>query len=258
MKRTNPVQTICLVLAASLLFSCVSRKGHQDYQYFQSGLDSISSVSFREPVIKPNDQLSIQIFSRTLNQEQTAIFNIPNANPHVPGHQVDMGGYIELPMVGRIKAAGLTRTALSELLAQKLAPYVKEPSILIRYINFRINVLGEVATPGTHNFSTDRVTLLDAIGAAGDLTVDGKRSDVLVIREDNGIRKSYVVDLRSGAMFQSPAFQLQQNDIVYVRPTDRKIKKVNEDTESDKKFQRVISVVSVATLLINMAFLFRK
>src|ERR1700738_1193796 len=189
-----------------------SKKINSDFLYFQRSLDSIETIQFIEPVIKNNDLLGIQIFSKSLNQDQVAIFNIPTsggnmgtqganidirgANTSSQGYLVGMNGNIDLPVIGDVKAAGLTKERLQWNLKQKLSSYVKDPSVFVHFLEFKINVLGEVKLPGTHNFTKDRVTIIDAISAAGDLTDYGKRNDVIVIREESKERKYYRVDLR--------------------------------------------------------------
>src|SRR3712207_1189008 len=156
-------------------------------------------------VIHPYDILSIQVFSKTLNQEQAAIFNILNTSNNgatqtsqvnmAAGYQVSMSGTIDVPVIGGVKAVGLTKEQLQNLLAQKLADYVKSPTVIVRFLQFNVNVLGEVRSPGTHKFFQDRVTIIDAISSAGDLTDNGKRQDVTVIREENGKKIYRKIDL---------------------------------------------------------------
>ncbi len=124
--------------------------------------------------------------------------------------------------------------------------------MLVRFLQFNINVLGEVKTPGIQSFKTDRVTVIDAISAAGDLTDYGKRENIMVIREEAGIRKFYTLDLRSGALFHSPGYQLQQNDIVYVSANDNKLKTLNIDPEAQRKTGLVITGISVFATLVTL------
>jgi polysaccharide biosynthesis/export protein len=236
-----------------------SKKINQDFLYFQKSLDSIQNIQRVSPVIKVDDLLGIQVFSKSMNQDQAAIFNIPveGANAVNTGYLVETDGNIDMPIIGKIKAAGLTKEQLQVSLKDKLASYVKDPSVLIRFSDFKINILGEVKLPGSHSFNKDRVTIIDAISAAGDLTDFGKRDDVIVIREESKQRKYYSVDLRSGSLFQSPVYQLQPNDIVYVNATARKLRTLNINPESQRGWQLffgIISVVStIATLVITIS-----
>lgn len=241
-----------------------ARRVNHDFAYFQRGMDSLGTVAYKEPPIQPNDLLSIQVFSATLNQEQALLFNLPNTGGSVSptsnqgplannvGYLVDNDGNIAMPVIGKIKAAGLTRGQLSGILTVKLKTYVKDPEVLVRFLQFKVNILGEVKSPGAHIFPSEKVTLIDAISAAGDLTDRGKREDITVIREENGVRKSYVVDLRSGAAFQSPVYQLMQNDIVYVGPTKNKLKEVNINPNFQRDLQTGVTIASFAALLISI------
>ncbi len=236
-------------------------------------------VQFKDPLIQANDLLSIQVYSKSLNQEQAMLFNLPNTatggsssggaggggggasaggNAAASGYLVDMSGDVEVALIGKVKAAGLTRTQLNDVLIQKIAPYVKDPGIIVRFLQFRVNVLGEVKQPGTKNFQTDRVTVVDALGAAGDLTDAGKREDITVIREENGKIKYYTIDLRSGTFFQSPVFQLQQNDLVYVGANTNKLKVLNTNPDVQRDIGLGLSIASFLTLLISIINITRK
>ncbi len=214
-----------LAAACIILVSCNSTKRvtKESFIYFQNGLDSIKYIQSKEPIIQNNDLLSIQVLSTSLNQEQTVPFNTPmSAGVASSGYLVNMSGNVEMPVIGSIKAAGLTQIQLQKSIVEKLSPYVKDPSVVIHFLQFKVNVLGEVKSPGTQKFEADRVTIIDAISSAGDLTDNGKREDISVIREDGNTRKIYKIDLRSGSLFQSPAYLLQSNDIIYVGASDQK------------------------------------
>lgn len=224
-----------------------------DYTYFQRGLDSLGNVSFKEVVIQPNDMISIHVYSKTISQDQAVLFNIPNEGAgSASGYLVNTDGTIEMPMIGNVKAAGLTRNQLATTLVSKLSPFIKEPSVLIRFLQFRVNVLGQVKSPGTYNFPTERTTILDAISAAGDLTDEAQRSNVMVIREENGKRNYYPVDLRSGALFQSPVFQLQQNDLVYVGANTAKLKTLKNNPNAQRNIGLGISLISLGLLVYDL------
>jgi polysaccharide export outer membrane protein len=254
----NLLKIAFIVFSFSFLLSCSSsKKLNKDYLYFQNGLDSLATT-MKEPLIQPNDLLSIQVFSKSLNQEQAAIFNISNGTAanggtDIQGYQVSLAGTIEIPLVGSISASGLTKEQLQNTLVQKISPYVKDPSVLIRFLQFHINVLGEVKSPGIQNFKTDRVTIIDAISAAGDLTDHGKREDIMIIREEAGKRKYYTIDLRNGAFFHSPAYQLQPNDIVYVSANKNKLKTLNVDPDVQRKTGLILTGISIITTVVALA-----
>ncbi|RYY14124.1 MAG: polysaccharide export protein, partial [Chitinophagaceae bacterium] len=228
-----------------------SKKINKDYLYFQNNRDDLVKSHLKELTIKPNDLLAIQIYSKTNFQEQAAIFNITGNS-----YLVDVNGKIEVPVVGEVTAAGLTRAQLQEVLKSKLSSQVKDPAVLVRFQNFTITVLGEVRSPGTKSFNTDKVTLIDALSAAGDLTPEGERENVTLSREDkNGIRHWYELDLRSAAIFNSEVFQLQQNDIIYVNANKTKLKSLKERGTSPLQIiQTGFSLIGVAT---SMILLFR-
>ena len=230
-KKLNGVFGCCMIIAcACFLFSCKISKNitKEDYLYFQTGIDSIKKVQAAQPVIHVNDLISVQVSSPSLNQEQTIPFNLPASatGAGVSGYVVNSAGNIEMPVLGSIKAAGLTQDQLEKNITEKLTNYVKDPAVMVHFLQFKVNVLGEVKNPGVQKFDVDRVTLIDAISAAGDLSDKGKREDITVIREDGVTRRIYKVDIRSGSLFQSPAYMLQSNDIVYVGASDQKFKEL--------------------------------
>jgi len=238
-----------ILLSVTVLFFCScdpSRKINKDYLYFQKDRDDIIRSQLKEMTIKTNDLLQIQIYSNTLNQEQAALYNITGQS-----YQVGLNGRVEIPVIGPVPAAGLTRAQLQENIKSKLAPYVKDPAVLVRFQQFQITVLGEVNSPGTKPFTTDKVTILDALSAAGDLTPTGRRENVTVTREDaNGVRKWYEIDLRSATLFNSPAYQLQQNDIVYVNANEQKLKALKEKPNTLGIIQTGFGLVGVVSTLI--------
>lgn len=237
-----------------LLLSCGTARVNQNPVYFRNGADTVMTHP-KETVIQPNDLLNIQFYSKTTNQEQAMVFNQANvANGAVTGYQVSQAGQIDIPIVGAVKAAGLTRRELQELLEQKLTPYVKNPFVLIRFLQFKINILGEVKSPNMHQFVGDNVTLIDAISAAGDLTDYGNRENVTVIRETEGKKIYHTVNLGDKQLFSSPVYYLQPNDIVYISPTKNKLKNLATDPDTQRRTSLFLSVltavVGVAGLVI--------
>jgi polysaccharide export outer membrane protein len=235
----------------------------EDYVYFENGPDIIA-LKQKQTTIQPNDILSIQVYSKTTNQEQAAIFNIPVAptpgntstagQSNQQGYLVNQEGNIEMPVIGTLKAAGLTINQLQAILIQKLANSVKDPAVIVEFIQFNINILGEVRVPGIHKFNMDRVTLLDAIGAAGDLTDFGRRDNIIVIREEKEKKVTYTVDLRDKNIFQSPVYIMEPNDIVYVNPNKYKLHNLSVNPERQRMTGLIFAVisasVSVATLIL--------
>jgi polysaccharide export outer membrane protein len=237
-------------LAVIFFCSSCSSKINRDFLYFQRGLDSIGAVQAKETVIKTNDILNIKVGSRSLNQEQTRLFNIGNGDSAI--YTINAAGNIDLPMIGSVKAAGLTIVQLQTILAEKLVSYVKDPLVRVKYAQFVINVLGEVKSPGTKNFPTDNVTIIDALSISGDLTDDAKREDIMVIREENGRRKYFKVDLKSGAVFQSPVYQLQPHDLLYIPANKNKLIRINQNPASGKVLSTSLTVVSLITTVVSL------
>jgi polysaccharide export outer membrane protein len=241
-----------------------SRRLDHNFTYFQHGLDSIEKLKLSEPVIRPNDLLSIQVFSNSLNQEQIYLYNVANGfgpgvmtnainNPAAQGFLVNENGDIIYPSLGKLHAAGLTVLQLKNIIEHQLDSIVKKPEVLIRFLNFKVDVLGEVRNPGPKIFNNQRVTIIDALSAAGDLTDQGKRDNILIFREENGQVKHYTVDMRgANNMFNSPVFQLQQNDMIYVSPNDIKLKSVKRNPNVDRDLQLTLSFVSIAAFMITI------
>ena len=272
-----------LCILVILLSACsntryATKKLNPAFNYFQKGLDSAQEMKFTALTIKPNDLLNIQISSNTLNQEQVALFNAANFGGSVGtnggaivnqqqfggtntfGFLVDEEGFIKYPMLGKLQVAGMTRNALAQKLESELAKkeYVKEPNIQVRFLQLKVNVMGEVKAPGTKTFSADRITILDALAAAGDLSDRGRRDNITVIREEAGQKKSYQVNLLNTDFINSPVFQLQQNDVVYVNANIIKLKETNFDPQVQRDLQIGLSVASGLSFLINLFLLFKK
>lgn len=204
--------------------SCLTRK---DISYFQDISDSITvqriSQQFEARIVA-GDILSIHVSS--LSAEASSFFNVVGeetdqqvANTYL----VDADGNIEMPLIGVVPVGGLTGIDAKLAIKQKLEKYLIDPTVNVRIRNFKVTVLGEVKMPGVYTIPNEKVTLIEAIGLAGDLTIFGKRVNVLVIREVDGERKFFKVDLRSKELFQSEFYYLHSNDIVYVEPGKGKI-----------------------------------
>jgi len=220
---------IFITLLTILLFSsCGARR---EIVYFQTPEELTSSFEQHIPKIQPSDQLAIVIsgpdptavapFNGVSNMQTNA--TTPNISPYHPTYTVDGEGNIELPLIGKVKVSGLTRSEAIDLLKSKISKYVVNPGVNINFTNFRISVLGEVTRPGSFIIPTERVTLLDALGMAGDLTIKGKRENVLVVREVDGIKQTHRVDLTTESALNSPVYYLAQNDVIYVEPNSAQI-----------------------------------
>ncbi len=240
MKQKSLLYLLLILLSAS----CATKK---DLTYFQDIFASDTNVketiatAITEPTIQIDDQLLITVTA--LDPEGAAPFNLsyiaqptsivsPSNNitmdilpdwPTMQYYQVDTKGEIDFPMLGTIKVAGMKKSALHSLLATRLESLLKDPVITIRFVNYRVTVLGAVANPGVYTPQGERITLLEALGFAGDITANAKIDEVLVIREKDGKVETMRVNLQSSDLFASPCYYLQQNDVVYVTP--RAVKK---------------------------------
>ena len=189
-----------------------------------------SNLENLEPVLSPNDLISISVSS--LNPEATRVFNLANISDtaqnnenRTPEYLIDEEGYIRFPFLGKIKAAGKTKHDLREEITNELIKrqLLVEPIVNIRYLNFKISVLGEVGNPSVLTIPSEKVSLLEALSLAGDLTIYAQRNNLLLIREENGVKKLTRIDLTSDDIFTSPNYYLKSNDIIYVQPNKSKV-----------------------------------
>ncbi|GAO45230.1 polysaccharide biosynthesis/export family protein [Flavihumibacter petaseus] len=241
---------------------------HEQRIYLKD-VDSInhSQIQFQEIPIKKTDLLAVLIYSD--NKEATDLFNQQQVGSSVSGgssgggggigvsmssgrgYLVDNNGEIYIHQIGKLKVAGLTKSEVADSIRVKLLPYLQNPYVVVRYANAHYTILGEVSRPGAYELAAERVTIFDAVGLAGDLTIYGRRDNVTVVREErDGTRKVMKVDLRDAGVFKSDAFYIQQNDFVYVEPTRKK------PTGSEAVLMRNLaittSILSTITIIISL------
>lgn len=264
MAIANFVSMKYLVIILSIAYLLLSQgcANPKNLVYFQKGeFDSIvESAELYQLKFRKGD--FIQIIVSGASHEAVSVFNPVSAsstrqnftgnytsdNPQTEGYIVDSEGNINFPVLGKIEAAGKTKLELEELLVKELEGHIEMPVINIRLRNFKISVLGDVQKPGTFTISSERITLPEAIGIAGDLHITGKRKNVLVIREIDGKKEQHRIDLTNNEIFNSPVYYLQQNDVIYVEPNQAKL--------NTSKFSPIYSVlISVTSLLITVAVL---
>ena len=219
--------SLITLIGSLLITSCVSRK---EIVYFQELEEVQSQISSEKNniEIKPDDILTIRVSA----PEQTAAipFNLTKsvaglaggqaggANVELETYLVSDEGTIDFPIIGTIEVAGMTNTALARKLKEELTAYVDDPIVNVRILNFQVSVLGEVANPGTFSIDDDHLSLPKALGFAGDVLLTGKRKNILVMRKENGETKYAYLDLTDADVINSPFYNLQQNDVVYVEP----------------------------------------
>jgi len=242
-------------LFALLFFSCASR---QDVVYYQNidGMPSAEKLNSYEIKIQPDDLLTILVSAD--DAESAVPFNLATAGSssgtksNTQGQQtmqsylVDASGSIDFPVLGKLKVSGLSRSELIQLLETKISKYIKKPIINIRLMNFKISVQGEVNQSGVYPVSSDRVTLIEALTMANDLTIFGKRNNILIIREVDGVKSYNRVDITKADFINSPFYYLAQNDVVYVEPNKAKI----SGAAVGANVGLVISITSLAITLL--------
>ena len=253
-KRTPFFIIITLAICFS---SCVSNKKIAYFQFDEIDQENVSNVY--KTVFKPDDLLQITISSDDL--EAVKPFNLPAvafsaASNAVVGqaqqltYLIDSNGEIDFPIFGKLKIGGLTREETIYMLKSKLSPdYVKNPTVNIRISNFKITVQGDVNRPGTFNIANERVTILDAIGLAGDLNISARRDNIMVIREEGDFKKEYIVNLLSKKTYTSPVFYLQQNDIVYVEHNYARIQSASSNTNTSLFISVAGTLIAIVSLL---------
>ena len=251
-----------LIISITLFSSCVNPKQLSYFNYVPDSTKSdpvvLPIVNYSDPVIQPNDvlQISVQTIdpqgANMMGTQQSASFGSQGAQGATvaPGYLVDKNGEIELPLVGRIKVGGMTTTGARNAIGTKASQYYKNPVVNVRFSNFVITVLGEVNRPGQYTVPNEKVTIYDALGMAGDLTIGGKRNDILLMREEGGEKKFVRVDLNSKDLFQSPYFYLRQHDVIYVGPT--KSRAVAADAGTARTLSFVTIGLSIVTLVITV------
>lgn len=251
---------VILFLVLSLIISCASPKNVVYFQDLPADTTLHQAVNY-EVVFVPGDMIYITVSGADLMAVQP--FNLPivSLNPvdgratgqyMLQSYLVHKDGSIDFPLLGKIVVAGKTRLQLRDDMLSKLRDYVNDPIVNISLANFRITVLGEVARPGSFNISNEKVTLLEAIGMAGDLQITGKRDNILVIREEDGQKKVYRVDVREGSLLNSPVYYLKQNDVVYIEPNKAKVNSSNYSATSGIIISAASIVISLATLIVNI------
>ncbi|WP_081162073.1 polysaccharide biosynthesis/export family protein [Niastella populi] len=236
MARHQWGQSIKYFIVLIVLFSCVSCVNTKKATYFSDQRNgSFEAPAVPKLLIQTNDLLSISVSS--LNPEASAVFNQANNNNSASannttsttttasGFLVDGDGNIQYPFLGKVKAAGLTKEELKDNLTKALVDkkLLVDPILTVRYLNFKVTVLGEVAHPTVVTVPSERISLLEAIGLAGDLTIYAQRDNVLVIRDEDGKKVTQRLNLNSTELFTSPYFYLKSNDVVYVEPNKSKV-----------------------------------
>ncbi|MEN8885327.1 MAG: polysaccharide biosynthesis/export family protein [Winogradskyella sp.] len=249
---------LILILSTFVATSCASGK---NLVYFQD--EPIEEgLSVNEPeqlVYKPDDILTINVSA--LDPETVSSFSLPVVSNNIGGisaqgalqqqsYLVDYNGNIEFPVLGTIKIAGLNRTQLTQMLTERIKEYANEPIVNVRLVNFTITIIGEVTSPGTFTIQDERITLLEALGMARDLTIFGKRKNVLLIREVDGKKKFAKIDLTSINTISSPLYYLQQNDVIYVEPNKARIRSSTYNQNNGVLLSAIGTLTTIITVFL--------
>ena len=227
---------LCLLVSLVVFISACMDTKKAAYFLNQPTAEIVTSNSRPRPIIEANDLLSINVSS--LSSQTSGVFNAVNAGgvvsngmgnssvaTPVSGYLVGSDGYIKFPQLGKIKAQDLTTAELEDYITNQLLEMklLQEPIVTVRHLNFKVTVLGEVARPSVFNVPTARISLLEALGMAGDLTIYGKRDNVLLIREENNKKVTIRINLNSTDLLKSPYYYLRSNDVIYVEPNKARV-----------------------------------
>ena len=256
-----------IVFAAAVL-CCVASCSSETYKkinYLQDVNDetSMSMVVNKGIIIQPQDQLSIIVNSR--DPKMATPFNLSvsthysgselgasSSSTRITGYIVDNAGNINFPSLGTVHVSGLNRWELQDLIKDMLSDsgLLRDAVVTVEFLNFKVSVLGEVTAPGTYSVTGDKITIFQALALARDLTIYGQRDNVRVIREQNGKRQIYVLNLTDSEIFSSPAYYLQQNDVVYVTPSKVRAGQgeINENYFKSGSFWISLASISMTTI----------
>lgn len=258
LSQSAPILLFAFIAMIAGTTSCVSPKS---IVYFQGDTTSLSKSAIVQnyvPVIQVNDMLSIIVGS--LNAEANEVFNAANKYASATasygnssgaaavqpfGYLVDADGFIEMPLVGKVKVGGLETKTAADTLRNRLANFLKEPSVTLRNINFKVSVLGEVNRPAVYNIPDEKITLPEVLSLAGDLTIYGRRDNVMIIREENGKREYARIDLTSRKIFDSPYYYLHKNDVIYIEPTKAKMNATDRTIQLAPLFVSIVTALSL-------------
>ncbi len=258
------IRTVLFFLLPFYLFSCVTQQRVPNYLQNVSDSTIKADITIPELKIQRNDQLSIRVYSASTKPEiSDAPYNLPTigqqgnssqSGGQTGGYLVDVNGNIELPQIGIIRAEGLTKLQLADIIKRKINEkdsVLTNPSVIINFMNLKITVLGEVNQQGVLSLPGEKLTILEAIGLAGGTTDFGKRNSIKILREADGKRETGIVDLSSKDLFASPYYNLVQNDVVVVDPIKRKQQKAEQDVVM-RQVTFGLSIITAIALLYNI------
>ena len=249
------------IIIAFALSACHSQKNIIYFQNIGENGDVLNkAVKQYEPKIMSGDMLSIVVSA--LDPASAALFNLPVVSYASPNsdqlysqavlqtYLVNKDGSIDFPVLGKMKIGGLLKSEVISMLQTSLEPYLKNPIVNIKITNYKVSVLGEVTRPGAYNINNERVTFLEALALAGDLTIYGKRKNVLIFRENNnGEKKIAKIDLTTDEIFNTDYYYLQQNDIIYIEPNKTKSNTASYNQNRPVFVQAAATAISMVALI---------
>ena len=249
----NRLKTAVAIVLLISMGSCVAKK---EMLYLQDaeGINALEAIVKVEPKIQQDDLLSINVSA--LDAEAALPFNLFEAGGTVASipkpitYLVNSDGEINFPVLGKIKVEGFTTKEITNQVTEALMPYILKPIVNIRLTNFKVTVLGEVQKPGTYPVPNERISILEAIGLAGDLTIQGKRKTVVLVREQNGKRTFVDIDLTNREILNSPYFYLAQNDVLIVEPNKSKINSSAVGANTGIILSSISFLISIVAIII--------
>jgi polysaccharide export outer membrane protein len=268
MKKTLPL--FAYTFSLIFLSSCglYKDKGYQQVSYYQdvSRADVVEPIKNFQPLkIQSGDLLGVNVNS--MNPEASSVFNTninrvngnsldASATNPIYGFRVDADGQVQLPLVGALKLGGMTTDQAAKKLSELLLPYLKNPIVNVRILNFRVSVLGDVLRPDTYTIQNEHININEALSLAGDLNITAKRKNVLLVREENGQRHYITIDLTSKNVFDSPYYYLHNNDIIYVDADKTKYDNVARSYKSNTLL--ISSSIALLAILASAFFVYNR
>ena len=256
----RPIRLLIFIAFSTWFVSCNTQKKLPFYLENVSDTTGKQDVKFADLHIQKNDLLSIQVYSSSTKPDiSDALYNLPCGNggggaTNTCGFLVDAQGNIEYPRLGTIHVDGMTKQDLAAEVKRRLTQPVellKDPNVIIRFLNYKITILGQVGHEGVLTVNGERITILEAIGLAGGITDYGKKNNVKIFRENNGKREVGLIDLSSATLFESPYYNLMQNDVVIVEPTKQKAKQAEQSMVA-QRITFALSLITSAAFIYNI------
>ncbi len=265
----NYMKKILYLLAfAALIFSLGSCGSSKNIEYFKNAesVDLSSSKGLFDAKIMPKDLLTITVitsdpkastpFNLAVSNTLNATGNLYSGSGSLQTYLVDNNGYIKFPVVGDLKVGGMTKRQCEDLICESVKPYMaatEKPIVTVKMASFKVSVAGEVKNPGVFSVDQEKISVIEALARAGDLTIYGRRENVMLIREDAAGEKSiHILNLNDANLINSPYYYLQQNDYIYVSPNKVQARNSGIGSSTTIWFTAVSILTSVASLLVNV------